>query len=185
MGANWKDKAMAQIGASCNAIAWDGDNPKPDGFTALVESFLQNSPDHLAIAFKDSEKLETFKEKWKQQLKKYRSQIIIVPVDKVTHKARFGLDTEEKHVSMLSDEPRKFYFLGRIALKATQSKKVICVGGGGIGSKEAEASFADGVNWTVLAVSRGRREEHPTIFDWALAQRDNDKVTLIKGIEDS
>merc|ERR1712232_128034 len=132
---------MAEIGATCRAIAWDGDAPKSDGFTALVERFLQENPNNMAIAFKDNEKLDTFKAKWEKQSQKYGKRIVIVPVDKVAHKVQFGLQSEEQHVSDLPDAPREFYFLGRIALKATQSKKVVCIGGGGIGSKEAESSF--------------------------------------------
>merc|ERR1719503_472818 len=63
------------------------------------------------------------------------------------------------------------YKLGRIALLATRSKRVFSLGGGWFIGIQAEASFADGVAWTVFAHSRGKPEVGPTLADWAASCR--------------
>ena len=57
--------------------------------------------------------------------------------------------------------------LGRTALKITQSRRVVAMGGGGIAASEASAGFGDGVQWTVYALSRGKKEEFPSLCDFA------------------
>ena len=79
---------------------------------------------------------------------------MLVAVDKNKDKDRFGLKDENINVKALPSNAQDVYFLGRIAIKATGSKKVVSVGGGGISGKEAEAAFKDDVSWILLAVSR-------------------------------
>ena len=55
----------------------------------------------------------------------------------------------------------------------------MALGGGGIAGNEAEASFADGVQWTVFALSRGKKEAFPSLLDFAAAHEG--PVTLVRG----
>merc|ERR1712232_1377372 len=96
----------------------------------------------------------------------FGQRIILVSVDKVKDKERFGLETEEEFVKSLPYFAQEHYILGRIAMKCTGSKRVVAVGGGGIAGKEASSSFQDGVHWTVFAISRGEREKQETLLDW-------------------
>merc|ERR1712083_1062102 len=118
---------------------------------------------------KDSEKLETFGGKWEKQLKEFGSRIIVVSVDKSRDTEMLGLAAEDSHVQSLPVLAQEQYLFGRIALKCTGSKHVVTVGGGGIAGKEAAVSFKDDVFWTIFAVSRGEREKHETLLDWAKA----------------
>ena len=61
----------------------------------------------------------------------------------------------------------QYYALGRVAIKATGSMFVLCLGGGGIAQNEAEANILDGGSWVVFALSRGRKESYPSVLDWA------------------
>lgn len=170
--ANWKDRALSAIGQSCSAIAWDGDPPKNDSFTALIEIFLRSDSKNVAIAFKDTEKLDTFSNKWEQQLKEFGSRIIVVYVDKSKDTEMLGLAGEDSFVKTLPALAREFYVLGRVAIKCTGSKHVVAVGGGGIAGKEAAVSLNDGVHWTIFAVSRGEHETQETLLDWAKGNPD-------------
>jgi len=71
--------------------------------------------------------------------------------------------------------------LNRIASKCTKAKQVIALGGGGVAANEAEAGFADGVKWTVYALSRGKKEEYPALCDFAHKNKSNKMMTFVTG----
>merc|ERR1712232_952089 len=77
----------------------------------------------------------------------------------------------------------KFYLLGRIAMKATDSKHVVAAGGGGIAAREAQAGISEGSSWTVLALSRGKMEKHETLLDWARDNVNLPGVKFVQGID--
>jgi len=100
-----------------------------------------------------------------------------------------GVDIEEAMETItgeawrLGDMPQwgvEYYALGRAAINATGSMFVLCLGGGGIAQKEAEANILDGGRWVVFALNRGRKEGNPSVLDWA--QRNNSpNVQLVTG----
>ena len=100
-----------------------------------------------------------------------------------------GVDIEEAmetitgERSRLSDMPQwalEYYALGRVAIKATGSMFVLCLGGGDIAQKEAEANILDGGSWVVFALSRGKKETIPSVMDWAQKNR-SPNVRLVCG----
>lgn len=184
--ARWQHCAMGYVGQSCSTIAWDGDSIKDDGFTALLPIFLSEDPNRKAIVFKQKNKIDTLQEKLKP-LAGFMDRVFIIPIDIEEGKRIFSLEPEEGYVSNFPKNAHEFFFLGRIGLKATASKKVVAVGGGGIAGCEANASFVDSVKWIVLAVGRGKRETNPTLLDWArnATEKKNPCIDLdfIQGID--
>merc|ERR1712039_1000745 len=111
--------------------------------------------------------------------------VFIVSIDVTDGKRRFELESEVVHVNNFPPSAHDFFFLGRIGLKATASKKVVAVGGGGIAGCEADASFVDCVQWIVLAFSRGKVETNLTLLDWAMNTSHNGSPFLefVQGLD--
>lgn len=141
INADWKKQALHWIGDSCSAIAWDGHSPKDYSLTpsALICQFLRARQKNVAIIFKDVSKIQALQNEWKAQLDEFGNRIVIVAVDRIRDAAILGVgrqETRDHDLPIVSQG-----FLGRIAIKATGSKKVVCMGSGTIGGKEAEAFF--------------------------------------------
>jgi hypothetical protein len=180
----WKDRAFQEIGI-CDTLAFDGDPIKKDSFTTLVPDFLRAGANRRAIAFRDSQKLRTFKQSWRAVLQEFGDRITIVSVDKEKDIDTFGLRLEDCNIKALPSNAREFYFLGRVGINATSSKAVVCIGGGGVATCEAKAGISEGMQWTVLAVSRGQNERNETMLDWANENADVPGVTFITGLDEN
>ena len=105
-------------------------------------------------------------------------EMIIVSVD-----IKEAMETITGERLRLGDMPQwgvEYYALGRAAIKATGSMFVLCLGGGGIAQKEAEANILDGGSWVVFALSRGRKESNPSVLDWA-QKNNNLNVQVVCG----
>lgn len=146
-------------------IAWDGDPPTGDGFTALVPKFLMLARDKKALAFKIEDGVQKLRDKWSPYLGNCGTASLTIV--SVSLRDFWRVKHEQHLVASLPTDAQNFYFLGRLAIGATQARQVISLGGGGIAGLEAEASLRENVRWTVYALSRGRKEEHPSLMDWA------------------
>merc|ERR1711920_521669 len=113
--------------------------------------------------------------------------MLIVKVDVDADSKTFGIMEELSEVDDFPEWAQKGYQRGRIAIKATQSKLVVCCGGDGVLGAEAEASFDDGVKWVIFACSRGQKEHHYSLLDWAAEHLDSDSaddnVEFVRGID--
>merc|ERR1712194_718023 len=96
---------------------------------------------------------------------------------------RFDFSGEADRIAALPAKAQDFYNLGRVAMKTTCSKMVLAIGGGGIAAQEADASLLEGVQWVIFALSRGRKEENPSILDGAI-QNDSSQVQLFGQIDE-
>jgi hypothetical protein len=180
----WKEHALKAIGASCHTVAFDGDPIQTDGFTALVPEFLRRNPANRAVAFRDARKLKSFQNSWWAEMQEFGDRLVLVSVDLEKDLGSAGLQAQDAQLQGMPDMARDFFWLGRIAIKATNSKAVVAAGGGGIAALEAKAGIAEGASWTVLALSRGRRERNETLVDWAQANRNAKAVRLIQCIDE-
>ena len=154
MAGTYNQEAVEQLKAF-SVVAWDGDPLSAGSFTALVEPFLQADPGRKAVAFKKKDSVEKLQASWQEIAAKFTGRIVVVAVDPKTDFATLpDLQAERGRVSAFPNWSQEFYLLGRVAIKATGSKFVVSLGGGGIAGLEAEASFDDGVQWVVYAQSR-------------------------------
>lgn len=179
----WSD-ALGELDGF-DTIAWDGDGYGASSFTELVVRFLRQDGGRRAVAFKlgtPEQALQKVSEKWAHV--DVWSRITVVAVDKEAESKQLAAEVD-KLPEGLPGWAKDFFVLGRAAILATGSKKVVCLGGGGITGREAEASMSmqQGVSWTVFAASRGKQEEHPSVVDWAVEneQTFKDHVKLVKG----
>jgi len=173
-GLNGKaDKAVRRdlSRSRCKMIVWDGDPLEATGFTNMVPKFLENDPQSKALAFVLDYEIDDFKESWEQVIEKYPNRIRVVAVNLKPPEWRDAADNGiMEELTALQDFPewaQEYFLMGRLACKATRSKKVFSLGGGGISAHEARVSANTGVSWTIYALSRGRNEGHPTLADWA------------------
>lgn len=138
------------------------------GLTAVISAFLRGNPSRWVVAFVKHTGVDDFRVSWpRESAAEFEGRVVIVAVDVETDAARVGLEWELGLVKAFPKQDRERYLLGRIAEKNSGSKLVLALGGEGVLGPEAVASFADGVHWIVYALSRGRKEEVPTLMDWA------------------
>ena len=162
IGSYYHEEAIKELG-SYDAIAFDGDPYEEDGFIALIPKFLALADSKFVIAFKIKGEIAEMQSSYASLDVLHRMIIVGVDIEE-------AMETITGERSRLSDMPQwalHYYALGRVAIKATGSMFVLCLGGGGIAQKEAEANILDGGSWVVFALSRGRKEGNPSVLDWA------------------
>ena len=162
MGSYYHEEAIKELG-SYDAIAFDGDSYEEDGFTALIPKFLALAGEKIVMAFKIKGEIAEMQSSDANLDVLHRMTIVGVDMEK-------AMDTITSERLRLGDMPQwalQCYALGRVAIKATGSMFVLCLGGGGIAQNEAEANIEDGGSWVVFALSRGRKESNPSVLDWA------------------
>ena len=182
----WKKEALQRLQSfNIFTLVWDGDSPKESSFTALVTEFLRANPSGKAVAFKKNTGVEKFCTMWAKEADEFPGRILVVAIDVEKDAQTLGISEEVSRVQELPMWAQEFFLLGRVAIKATGSKMVICVGGGGITGQEADASFEDGagIQWTVFAVSRGKKEQYPSMLDWA-ATASSPHVEFVHGLDE-
>lgn len=181
IGKFYNDEVLALL-KECELLVWDGDGYKEDSFTQIVPLFLASHPDARAVAFKLNYETDILKDKWASVVKKFPGRIFVVPVELIPpankDAVRFGIDEEVKKVPDLPDWAQEYFILGRVASKATGSKTVISLGGGGIAANEASVGIDDGQQWHIFALSRGKKEQFPSLLNFAAAEP---RAKLIKG----
>jgi len=175
MGSCYDEQILEKL-KDCTLLAWDGDPYDEGGFTKIVPLFLKGHPDVKAVAFKLSYEVDSFKKEWMGVATQFPGRIIIVAVTLIppTWEDANKVDVL-KELEQAQDLPQwaaEYFLLGRTAMKATGSKSVISLGGGGISAREAEAGVKDGVLWVIYALSRGQDEKFPTLCNWARDQKD-------------
>jgi len=157
--------------SKCEMIVWDGDPLEDTGFTKMVPKFLERKPQSKALAFVLNYEIDVFRESWEKVIERYPGRIRVVAVDLKPpiwrDAADYGITKELEDVQGLPVWAQEYFLMGRLACKATGSKQVFSLGGGGISAHEAEASRTSGTVWTIYALSRGRKEAYPTLADWA------------------
>jgi len=172
--------------SGCKMIVWDGDPLEGTGFTNIVPNFLENDPQSKAVAFVLDYEVDDFKESWEQVIEKYPNRIRVVAVDlkppKWCNAADNGIMEELEALHGFPAWAQEYFLMGRLACKATRSKKVFSLGGGGIAAHEARVSANAGVAWTIYALSRGRNEAHATLADWA-AENQSSSVKLRRDLD--
>jgi len=172
--------------STCEMIVWDGDPFEETGFTKMVPKFLERNPQSKALAFVLDYEVDDFRESWEKVIERYPGRIRVVAVDlkppRWRDAADHGITEELQHMRGLPDWAQEYFLMGRLSCKATGSKQVFSLGGGGIAAHEAEASTSSGVVWTIYALSRGRTEAHPTLADWA-AENPSSGVKLRRNLD--
>jgi len=172
--------------SKCEMIAWDGDPWEETGFTKMVPQFLERNSQSKALAFVLDYELDVFRESWEKVIERYPGRIRVVTVDLKPpiwrDAADYGITEELQDVQGLPDWAQEYFLMGRLACKATGSKHVFSLGGGGISAHEAKASTTSGMVWTIYALSRGRKEAYPTLADWA-AENPSSGVTLRRNLD--
>ena len=162
IGSYYDEEAIKELG-SYDAIAFDGDPYEEDGFTALIPKFLALAGRRIVIAFKTWEDIVEMQSSYTNLKVLHRMIIVRVNIEK-------AMETITGENSSLGDMPQwaqQYYALGRVAIKATGSMFVLCLGGGSIAQNEAEANIKAGGSWVVFALSRGEKERFPSVMDWA------------------
>jgi len=175
------DSKIMQVLKGTAMLVWDGDDPKDDGFTKFVDMYLKNTSG-FAVAFKKRYEVPKFNSRWYKTMAAYPGRVTVVAIDYPDDNAAYGVDKEL--IDFCGEYPgwaQEYFALGRIAMHITKSKRVISAGGGGIAGAEAMAGFGAGVQWTVYALSRGRKEEFPTLCDFARAQKGKGPIELVEG----
>lgn len=181
MGDFYLQDAIAEL-RDFDMIAFDGDAYADTSFTALVPMFLRLSPQKRAVAFKFERSIQKLKDAWSSQ-EAVLEKLAIVSVDSEKVKLQFQ-DEVSRLPQSLPTWAVDFFVLGRAAIKATGATHVVCLGGGGISGWEAQASLEGDkvVTWIIFAQSRGRKEEHPTLMDWADQKAtSSSSVRLVRG----
>jgi len=167
-------------------MVWDGDLLEETGFTKMVPLFLASNSEAMALAFVLDYEVDDFRESWEKIIEQYPNRIRVVAMDMKPpawrDAADHGITEELKDAQDLPDWAQEYFLVGRLASKATGSKQVFSLGGGGIASHEAKASANSGVQWTIYALSRGRDEAYPTLADWA-AENPSSSVRLQRNID--
>jgi len=162
-------------------IVWDGDPFEETGFTKMVPKCLERNSQLKALAVVLDYEVDVFRESWEKVIDHYPGCIRVVAVDLKPpvwrDAADYGITDELHDVQGLPDWAQEYFLMARLACKATGSKQVFSLGGGGISAHEATASTTDGAVWTIYALSRGREEAHPALADWA-AENPSSGVTL-------
>jgi len=157
--------------STCEMIVWDGDPFEDTGFTKMVPKFLERNPQSKALAFVLDYEVDDFRESWEKVIERYPGRIRVVAVDLKPpiwrDAADYGITEELQDVQGLPDWAQEYFLMGRLACKATGSKQIFSLGGGGIAAHEAKVSTNSGAVWTIYALSRGRKEAYPTLADWA------------------
>merc|ERR1719461_557121 len=137
----------------------------------MVPQFLEKHSEAKALAFVLDYEVDDFVETWEPIIEKYPDRIRVVAMDMKPPTWRdatdHGITDELKDTQGLPEWAQEYFLVGRLANKATGSKQVFSLGGGGISAHEAKSSANSGVEWTVYALSRGREEAYPTLADWA------------------
>jgi hypothetical protein len=131
------EKIYKHIGKHQNVvIVWDGYDYRPDSFTEIIKELIENADKNvLFVAYKKTSEIPSFEESWA----KYLDRIII----------------KEVPDSLSWDE------LGLFALRDTDSKKVLTLGGGDTIKKEI-ANSPKSVKFKIYRVRRiknGKYEE--------------------------
>ena len=175
MGSYYHEEAIEKLG-SYQAIAFDGDNYEEDGFTALIPKFLALAADKVVIAFKLNEEIDEMKRSYASLDVLHRMTIVGVDTDKAMNM----MTSETKRLGDMPQWCLEYYALGRVAIKATGSMFVLCLGGGSIAQNEAEANIKAGGSWVVFALSRGEKERFPSVMDWA-QQNHGHNVQFVRG----
>jgi len=174
------------VHSNCEMMAWDGDLLEETGFTKMVPKFLDNNSAAKALAFVLDYELDDFWESWEQVIERYPNRIRVVVVDMKPpawrDAADRGIMEELKDMDGLPEWAQEYFLVGRLACKATGSKRVFSLGGGGIAAHEAKASANSGMEWTIFALSRGRDEAYPTLADWA-AENPRSGVQLRRNLD--
>lgn len=184
--------------AGCSLLVWDGLWYNETGFTALIPQFLRQTPGKQVCAFKNMAGVNSFMSSWSAVAHEFPGRVSVVALNLrevpdsfagFVSAPKFGADSpplgalEASLLENLPQDARDQMRLARIALKATGSKRVLALGGPGVHGREAEASFSDGVHWTVFACSRGQKEGTPSLLDWAatMARQRPVEVELVTG----
>jgi len=164
----------------------DGDPFVETGFTKMVPEFLEKNAQSKALAFVLDYEVDDFRASWEMVIERYPGRIRVVAVDLKSpiwrDAADHGITKELQDVQGLPEWAQKYFLMGRLACKATGSKQVFSLGGGGISAHEAEASTNSGTLWTIYALSRGRKEAYSTLADWA-AENPSPGVTLRRNLD--
>ena len=134
------------------------------------------------MAFKLSTSVSKFLDSWTKTITTYPGRVRVVPVELPTDAESVGITTEVVAADCegMPEWGTEFFTLGRTAIRATGSKKVVSLGGGSISAREAKAGLRDdGTAWTVFAVGRGRKEEKTSLCDFVLSQAVGLELSLI------
>jgi len=172
--------------SKCEMVVWDGDPFEETGFTKMVPKFLEKNAQSKALAFVLDYEVDDFRASWEKVIERYPGRIRVVKVDLKPpiwrDAADHGITKELQDVQGLPDWAQEYFLMGRLACKATGSKQIFSLGGGGISAHEAQASTTSGTAWTIYALSRGRTEAYPTLADWA-AENPSLGVTLRRNLD--
>mmetsp|Transcript_115585 Transcript_115585/g.307334 ORF Transcript_115585/g.307334 Transcript_115585/m.307334 type:complete len:340 (-) Transcript_115585:80-1099(-) len=167
-------------------LAWDGADYDSAGVTRLVPLYLSAVPRGVAVAFKRRYEIPRFNQRWYSWMAKHPGRIVVVAVDVDQDAKAMEVSAEvATYCRVPSESQRRSFLLARIAFKTTGAAEVVALGGEGTVGWEAQASFPDDVHWTVYAVSRGQREQRPSLCDFArktLTKRSNGThINLVMG----
>jgi hypothetical protein len=187
LSANIDEAVLDDIsGSNCEMMVWDGDPFEETGFTKIVPKFLERISQSKALAFVLDYEMDDFRESWEKVIERFPGRIRVVAVDMKPpvwrDAADCGITAELQDVKGLPEWAQEYFLMGRLACKATGSKLVFSLGGGGISAHEAKASATSGTLWTIYALSRGREEANPTLADWA-AENPSSGVTLRRNVD--
>lgn len=162
-----------------NTLVFNGDGHDASGYTSVVLSFLEGHKDRKAVAFKRRDQVHVFKAQWGDIASRFPWQVIVVALDLDKDVARLGLGGESLNIERLQLPERQRYWQSRVALRMTRCVHAIGLGGDSVAACIAQASLADGAQWTVFALSRGAKEEHESLAD--VAMRRAHEMELVRG----
>ena len=186
LGDYYWEHALAMLD-DFDTIAWDGDGYRETSFTELVVRFLRKDGRRRAVAFKLGTEAQEVSAEWAHvDVVDVWPRIEVVAVDLQADYEHYSAERARAERARVPNtfEPwmKDYVVLGRAAILATGSKRVVCLGGGGITKWEAEFSKGQGIFWTVFAISRGKKEEKPSVVDWAIENlKSFDQLELVVG----
>jgi len=162
------DEEILKTLSKYQVLVWDGDEYDCTGFTRMVPKFLDANPKGECVAFKIDYEIDIFRESWAEKIERYPGRITLVSTDlkfpTLEDAKKLGVIEEMASASELSEGGKEswaqeYFVLGRVACHVTQSRSVICLGGGGITRHEGKVGIAKGAKWEVFNL---RRKGNPT-----------------------
>merc|ERR1712183_237548 len=98
--------------------------------------------------------------------------LFVVPIDPMQD-AETWLSEEYACVQELPQWAVEPIMLGRLTQILSGASSVLAFGGAGLLSHMAQTSIIHGgARWTVIALSRGQKEQHPSLMDYAFDAQD-------------
>jgi hypothetical protein len=158
--AKLEDQVITRLNGK-QVLTWGGDHYNATGFTSVIPAFLTQNPSSKVIAFRSPGDHTKFQQSWNFLAQQNPGRFYIVEVDVNVEVGKYPTVSQE--AKALGNAAR-FFLQGRLAVKMCGTQRVVALGGGGLVAQEMKCGVAEGAQWTIFALSRGK---HETVYQGA------------------